>query len=107
MALYKPFLSTLIDLTCLPGVMLGTKSISQQLLHIISNSSGMIQLTDNDIKKFQALYKAHFGISLSEAEARDQGMKLIRLILLVCEKPCEEETKENKNYEKHKYKFER
>lgn len=53
----------------------------------------MITLTDENIRKFQTLYKEHFGIEISAAEAKDQGMKLIRLILVVCEKPCEAEPK--------------
>ena len=51
----------------------------------------MINLTDNDIMQFQALYRENFGIEISKEDARQQGMKLLRLILLVCKQPCEEE----------------
>lgn len=55
-------------------------------------NENMINITDSNIREFQALYKEHFGIEISKEDATEQGMKLVRLILLVCEKPCEEET---------------
>jgi hypothetical protein len=35
------------------------------------------------IKKFQALYKEQFGADLSEEEATEQYIKLVRLVQLV------------------------
>ena len=40
-------------------------------------------LSDKDIAKFQELYKKHFGIDISRAEALDQGGKLLRLVSIV------------------------
>lgn len=40
-------------------------------------------LSDDQISKFQALYKKHFGEEISRDEAYEQGVKLIRLIELV------------------------
>jgi hypothetical protein len=40
-------------------------------------------LTDEQIKKFQALYKERFGVEIGEAEAREQGDRLVRLINLI------------------------
>lgn len=40
-------------------------------------------LSDEQITKFQTLYKKHFGKEISQKEAREQGSKLIRLIGLV------------------------
>jgi hypothetical protein len=41
-------------------------------------------LTDEQIKKFQALYKKRFGREVGEAEAREQGDRLARLVDLLC-----------------------
>jgi len=40
-------------------------------------------LSDQQIIKFQKLYKAHFGKDISRAEAIEKGIKLIRLVELV------------------------
>lgn len=45
-------------------------------------------LSDKDIEKFQELYKSHFGIEISKEQAHEEGMKLIRLIILIC-RPAE------------------
>jgi hypothetical protein len=42
-------------------------------------------LTDTDIQEFQAMYRKHFGIDLSEDEARKMGEELIRLVRIVYE----------------------
>ncbi len=39
-------------------------------------------LEDGEIKKFQTLYKKHFGEEISKEEAVRKGLKLIRLIQL-------------------------
>ena len=53
-------------------------------------------LCDEDIIKFQSLYERHFGIEISKEDAREQGMKLVHLLMLVCEKPCKEDSVESK-----------
>ena len=40
-------------------------------------------LSDEKIIEFQNLYKEHFGIDLSKAEAYEQGMKLLNLVSIV------------------------
>jgi len=40
-------------------------------------------LSDEQIKKFQALYKEQFGEDISREEAYEQGAKLIRLFELI------------------------
>lgn len=47
-------------------------------------------LSDEQIKKFQALYKEQFGEDISREEAYEQGIKLIRLFELIY-KPITEE----------------
>lgn len=40
-------------------------------------------LSDEDIRKFQALYKSAFGIEISREDAYESGIKLLRLMSLV------------------------
>ncbi len=40
-------------------------------------------LADEDIAKFQALYKSHFGKEISREDAYDKGIKLLRLMSIV------------------------
>ena len=40
-------------------------------------------LSDEQIKKFQELYKKNFGKDISQEEAYEQGIKLIRLVKLI------------------------
>ncbi len=40
-------------------------------------------LSDEQITKFQALYKNRFGKEISRKEAYEQGAKLIRLVELI------------------------
>lgn len=40
-------------------------------------------LSDEQIKKFQRLYKNRFGKEISREEAYEQGAKLIRLVELI------------------------
>jgi hypothetical protein len=41
-----------------------------------------VQLTPDDIKEFQSIWKEVFGETISEADARDCGNRLIELYLL-------------------------
>ena len=40
-------------------------------------------LSDEQLKKFQELYKTHFGKDISKEEAYDKGHKLVRLMALI------------------------
>jgi hypothetical protein len=40
-------------------------------------------LTNNDVKKFQEIYKAHTGLDLTFQEAYDQSMRLLRFVKAV------------------------
>lgn len=40
-------------------------------------------LTDEQITKYQTLYKNHFGKEISREEAYERGVKLIRLVELI------------------------
>lgn len=42
-----------------------------------------MQLADADILEFQMLYKKHYGVDISTAEALEKGLRLIRLIEIV------------------------
>ena len=48
-------------------------------------------LSDEQITKFQTLYKNRFGKKISREEAYEQGAKLIRLVELVYKPMTEEE----------------
>lgn len=48
-------------------------------------------LKDEDIKKFQALYKSRFGLDISREEAYEKGIKLVRLMELVYKPMTQEE----------------
>lgn len=48
-------------------------------------------LSDEQIIKFQALYKNHFGKEISREEAFEQGAKLIRLVELIYKPMTEKE----------------
>jgi hypothetical protein len=37
-------------------------------------------IADEHIVEFQALYKQHFGVDLTKAQALEKGLRLIRLI---------------------------
>jgi hypothetical protein len=56
-------------------------------------------LTDNDIKKFQKLYKEEFGTNISKEEATEQGLKLVTLMSNVYKPMNQEEFNE---VEKHR-----
>ncbi len=40
-------------------------------------------LTDENIKQFQAIYKAHYGTNISAKEAAEQGLKLVNLLSVI------------------------
>jgi len=40
-------------------------------------------LADEHIAEFQALYKEHFGVELTKAQALEKGLRLIRLTEVV------------------------
>ncbi len=40
-------------------------------------------LSDEDITKFQALYKSEFGMEISREEAYEKGVKLVSLVSAV------------------------
>lgn len=48
-------------------------------------------LKDEDIQKFQALYKSRFGLDISREEAYEKGIKLVRLMELVYKPMTQEE----------------
>jgi len=42
-----------------------------------------MHLTDEQITKFQQLYKKRFGVEISRARAHEEGIKLVRLMQLI------------------------
>lgn len=56
-------------------------------------------LSDEDIVKFQALYKSEFGMEISREDAYEKGVKLLRLMSIVY-KPMTE--KEYAQIQKHR-----
>lgn len=56
-------------------------------------------LADEDIVKFQALYKSEFGMEISREDAYEKGVKLLRLMSIVY-KPMTE--KEYTKIQKHR-----
>lgn len=50
-------------------------------------------LSDEQITKFQTLYKNRFGKKISREEAYEQGVKLIRLVELIYKPMTKEEYK--------------
>jgi len=53
-------------------------------------------LSDEQVEKFQALYKKHFGEELSKEEAYEKGAKLLRMVQLVYKPITEKEYQEFK-----------
>ena len=54
----------------------------------------MIMLSEEQITKFQTLYKNRFGKKISREEAYEQGVKLIRLVELIYKPMTEAEYRE-------------
>lgn len=50
-----------------------------------------MQLTDEDILKFQALYTSEFGMEISREDAYEKGIKLLRLMSIVYQPMTEKE----------------
>lgn len=48
-------------------------------------------LLDDDIMKFQALYKSEFGMEISREDAYEKGIKLLRLMFSVYKPITEKE----------------
>ena len=48
-------------------------------------------LLDEDIIKFQALYKSEFGMEISREDAYEKGVKLLRLMSIVYKPMTEKE----------------
>ena len=61
-------------------------------------------LSDDQIIKFQALYKKHFGEEITREEAYEQGAKLIRLVRLVYKPMTENEYKQLQKRRKEDHK---
>lgn len=53
----------------------------------------MARLLDHHIQKFKEIYKAKFGVELTEDEAREKGDKLYRLMKLIYKPMTKEEFK--------------
>jgi hypothetical protein len=51
-------------------------------------------LSDEQIKKFQILYKKYFGKEISQEEAYEKGAKLLRLVELIYKPMTEDEYKQ-------------
>ncbi len=49
-----------------------------------------MQLSDEQVAKFQAIYKARFGKEISKQEAIEKGIKLVRL-MEICYRPMTEQ----------------
>jgi len=52
-------------------------------------------LSENDIKKFQEIYKKEFGKEISKQGALEQGIKLITLMKIVLEQNIKDGVKTN------------
>jgi len=50
-----------------------------------------MQLTEENITKFQALYKKHFGEEIDRSRAQEEGIKLLRLMQLIYQPMTKEE----------------
>ena len=57
-------------------------------------------LSDEDIAKFQDLYKSHFGKEISKEDAYEQGIKLVRLLSIVYKPMTENEYKRVQEHRK-------
>lgn len=42
-----------------------------------------MELSDEQIAKFQSLYKKHFGVELSAKNALEQGLKLLAIMSVI------------------------
>ena len=53
-----------------------------------------MQLSQEDIDEFKAIYRKHYGQEISDAEARDMGMRLLRVLKVIFEVCGQEGQKE-------------
>ena len=53
-------------------------------------------LSDENIKKFQEIYKSRFGKDISKEDALEQGTKLLRLISIIYSSNKQKENPESK-----------
>lgn len=51
-----------------------------------------MNLTDQNIQQFQAIYKQQFGTDISKAEAAEQGLKLVNLLSVVYKPMLQEQS---------------
>lgn len=58
-----------------------------------------MNLSDEDITKFQSLFKSEFGMEISREDAYEKGVKLLRLMTLVYKPMIQEEYEQ---IEKHR-----
>lgn len=58
-----------------------------------------MRLTDEDIGKFQTLYKSEFGMEISREDAYEKGIKLLRLMSIVYQPMTE---KEHEHIQQHR-----
>lgn len=56
-----------------------------------------MQLADEHITEFQVLYKKHFGVELSKAQALEKGLRLIRLVEIVSRATANEQNQPQGN----------
>lgn len=50
-----------------------------------------MRLSDEDITKFQTLYKSEFGMEINREDAYEKGVKLLRLMSIVYKPMTKEE----------------
>jgi len=62
-------------------------------------------LSDEDIIKFQTIYKNEFGIEISKEDAYEKGIKLLSLLSAIYKPMTEEEYKTTQNYRKNTLQF--
>ena len=59
-------------------------------------------INEQQIKQFQTLYKNRFGEEISEEEALEKGLKLLRLITLVYKPTAKVENQQKTDNSKNK-----
>lgn len=59
-------------------------------------------LTNEQIKRFQEIWKQLFGRDISDEDANREGSRLVRIVRLICEP-----TTEDKDVQKHREETER
>jgi hypothetical protein len=54
-------------------------------------------IADEHIAEFQKLYKEHFGVELTKAQALEKGLRLIRLVEIVSRATANEQNQPQVN----------